>query len=143
MIASPQLFENFLQCSTKCWLHSRAEPPEGNSYADWVSGRNKTYLQDGLKRLLARFPESDCATAPPIAKNPKDFTWRLAIDVNRTLDWLTRLPLPRAFLAESKVVAGKDGATMRGRDLATKEIKSFHIVAGVTRIMEIREFFSF
>jgi predicted nuclease of predicted toxin-antitoxin system len=63
--------------------------------------------------------------------------------VSRTLDWLTRLPLPRAFLAESKVIAGRDGATMRGRDFATKEIKSFHVVAGVTRLIEIREFFSF
>ena len=86
MITGPQLFENYLQCPTKCWLRSRAEPPTGNSYADWVSARNKTYLQDGLKRLLAKFPESDCATAPPIAKNPKDFTWRLAIDVR----WKTK-----------------------------------------------------
>jgi predicted nuclease of predicted toxin-antitoxin system len=66
------------------------------------------------------------------------------IDIlSRTLDWLTRLPLPRAFLAESKLVAGRDGATMRGRDFATKEIKSFHVVAGVTQIMEIGKFFSF
>ena len=66
------------------------------------------------------------------------------IDIlSRTLDWLTRLPLPRAFLAESKLVAGRDGATMRGRDFVTKEIKAFHVVAGVTRTVEIREFFSF
>ena len=87
MITSPQLFESYLECPTKCWLRSRAEPPAGNSsYADWVSVCNKTYLQDGLTRLLAKFPESDCATAPPIAKNPKDFTWRLAIDVR----WKTK-----------------------------------------------------
>ncbi len=81
MITSPQLFESYLLCPTKCWLRSRAEPPVGNSYADWVNARNKTYLQDGLKRLLTKFRESDCATAPPITENSKDFTWRLAIDV--------------------------------------------------------------
>ena len=86
MIISSQLFESYLQCPTKCWLRSRAELPAGNSYAEWVGARNKTYLQDGLKRLLINFPESDCAIAPPIAKNPKDFTWRLASDVR----WKTK-----------------------------------------------------
>ena len=78
MIISSQLFERYLQCPTKCWLRSHAEPPAGNSYAEWVGARDRAYLQDGLKRLLMNVPESDCATAPPIAKNPKDFTWRLA-----------------------------------------------------------------
>jgi predicted RecB family nuclease len=81
MITSPQLLESYLQCPTKCWLSSRAEPPAGNSYADWVNVRKKSYLEDGLKRLLTKFPESECATAPAITKNLKDFTWRLAIDV--------------------------------------------------------------
>ena len=81
MITSPQLFESYLQCPTKCWLSSRAEPPAGNSYSDWVKVRKKSYLQAGLKRLLTKFSESKCATAPPIIENPKDFTWRLAIDV--------------------------------------------------------------
>ena len=73
MIISSPLFESYLQCPTKCWLRSRAEPSAGNSYAEWVGARKKTYLEDGLKRLLVNFPESDCATTPPIAKNPKDF----------------------------------------------------------------------
>ncbi|MGD0107041.1 MAG: Dna2/Cas4 domain-containing protein, partial [Rhodopila sp.] len=81
MIISSQLFESYLQCPTKCWLRSRAELPAANSYAEWSGSRNKTYLQDGLKRLLSDFPESDCVIAPPVAKNPKAFTWRLASDV--------------------------------------------------------------
>jgi predicted RecB family nuclease len=81
MIISSELFESYLQCPTKCWLRSRAEPPAGNSYAEWVNSRNKTYLRNGLKRLLIDFTEGDCVIAPPIAKNPKDFTWRLASDV--------------------------------------------------------------
>ena len=92
MIVSSQLFEAYLECSTKCWLRSRAEPAAGNVYAEWARAQNETYCQDGLKRLLAILPESDRATAPPIPKNSKDATWRLAIDVRwRTSDLESRL----------------------------------------------------
>src|SRR5271165_3472347 len=86
MIISSQLFEAYLECSTKCWLRSRAEPASGNSYAEWARPQNETYLEYGLKRSFATVPHSDRATAPPIPKNPKDATWRLAIDVR----WGTR-----------------------------------------------------
>ena len=32
MIVNSHLFEAFLECSTKCWLRSRAEPTAGNIY---------------------------------------------------------------------------------------------------------------
>ena len=86
MIVSSQLFEAYLECSTKCWLRSRAEPATGNFYAEWARPQNETYLEYGLKRSFAAVPESDRATAPPIPKNPKDVTWCLAIDVR----WRTR-----------------------------------------------------
>ena len=86
MIVSSQLFEAYLECSTKCWLRSRAEPATGNIYAEWARPQNETYLEYGLKRSFATVPESDRATAPPIPKNPKDVTWCLAIDVR----WRTR-----------------------------------------------------
>jgi predicted RecB family nuclease len=81
MIVSSQLFEAYLECSTKCWLRSRAEPASGNIYAEWARPQNETYLEYGLRRSFATVPESDRATAPP-----KDATWRLAIDVR----WGTR-----------------------------------------------------
>ena len=86
MIVSSQLFEAYLECPTKCWLRSRAEPATGNFYAEWARPQNETYLEYGLKRSFATVPESDRATAPPIPKNPKDVTWCLAIDVR----WRTR-----------------------------------------------------
>ncbi len=85
-LVSSQLFESYLECSTKCWLRSRGEPATGNVYAEWVRAQKETYLQDSLKRLLQSLSESDCVTAPPIPKNAKDLTWRLAIDVR----WRTR-----------------------------------------------------
>lgn len=81
MIVSSQLFEAYLECSTKCWLRSRAEPATGNLYAEWARPQNETYLEYGLKRSFAIVPASDRATAPPIPKNPKDVPWCLAIDV--------------------------------------------------------------
>src|SRR5208283_4399357 len=81
MLISSQLFENYLQCSTKCWLRSGAEPVTGNCYADWIRAQKEAYFQEGLKRLLPTLPESGRVTAPPIPKSPKDVSWRLAIDV--------------------------------------------------------------
>jgi predicted RecB family nuclease len=86
MIVSSQLFEAYLECSTKCWLRSRAEPATGNIYAEWARLQNETYLEYGLRRSFATVPESERATAPPVPKNPKDATWCLAIDVR----WGTR-----------------------------------------------------
>ena len=92
MIVSSQLFEAYIECSTKCWLRSRAEPTAGNVYAEWVRGQNETYRQDGLKLLLTSFPESECAIGPPISKNSKDATWRIAIDVRLQMNDLESRP---------------------------------------------------
>src|SRR5271169_3027131 len=103
MIVGSQLFKSYAECSTKCWLRSRAEPVTGNYYAEWVRAQNETYFQDGLKRLLATFPESDRATAPPIPENPKDVSWRLAIDVRwRTKDLESCLQAVERVPAESR-----------------------------------------
>src|SRR5215469_11542974 len=81
MIITSQLFESYLECPTKCWLRSRAEPVTRNPYAEWARTQKDTYLSDGLKRLLPKFSGSACTTAPPIPKNAKDVTWRFATDV--------------------------------------------------------------
>ena len=67
MIVSSRLFEAYLECDTKCWLRARAEPSSGNTYAEWARLKNKTYYEDGCKRLLAMFPENGRAIAPPIS----------------------------------------------------------------------------
>ena len=81
MIVNSHLFEAFLECSTKCWLRSRAEPTAGNTYAEWARAQSKAYYEDGLKRLLAMFPESNRAIAAPISENLKDATWRVIGDI--------------------------------------------------------------
>ena len=81
MIVSSPLFEAYLECDTKCWLRARAEPSAGTTYAEWVRLKNDTYYEDGLKRLLAMFPENRRAIAPRISKHAKDAIWRVATDV--------------------------------------------------------------
>ena len=103
MIVSSQLFEAYTECATKCWLRSRAEPTAGNVYAEWARAQNETYHQDGLKRLLATFPENDRAIAPPISKNSKDATWRIAIDVRlRTNELESRLHAVERIASEGR-----------------------------------------
>ena len=109
MIVSSQLFEAYLECSTKCWLRSRAEPATGNFYAEWARPQNETYLEYGLKRSFATVLESDRRDHPAHSKNLKDVTWCLAIDVR----WRTKAPArrDRAFVGRG---GGGEGCA-RGR----------------------------
>ena len=88
MIVSSPLFEAYLECSTKCWLRSRAEPKTPNAYAEWASLQNETYYQDRIKCLLEMFPESDRVIAPSISKHAKDAAWRIATDVHLRMNGL-------------------------------------------------------
>jgi hypothetical protein len=81
MIVSSPVFEAYLECPTKCWLRSRAEPAAGNAYEEWARAQNDAYYDDGLKRLRAMVPEAEGAIAVSITNPAKDATWRLATDV--------------------------------------------------------------
>jgi len=103
MIVSSALFDAYLECPTKCWLRSRAEPSAGNVYAEWAHLQNETYYEDGLKRLLAMFPESERVITPPISKHGKDAAWRLAIDVRLQTNGLeTRLQAVERIPSEGR-----------------------------------------
>jgi predicted RecB family nuclease len=92
MKISSQLFEAYLYCPTKCWLHSRAEPISGNMYAEWARAHKNTYYEEGLQRAFATLSQSDRVITPPIPKNFKDQTWQLAIGfLLRTNELETRL----------------------------------------------------
>src|SRR5947209_8409510 len=83
MIVNSQLFKSYLECPTKCWLRARAEPPSAaNQYAAWVAEESESYFGHSLERLLAAFPESARAAAPPAPKQPNDVTWGVAFAAN-------------------------------------------------------------
>ena len=103
MIVSSQLFEDYIECATKCWLRSRAEPAAGNVYAEWARAQNEAYRQDALKKLLAVLPEGDRVIRPPISKSSKDATWRIAIDVPlRTNELESRLHAVERIASEGR-----------------------------------------
>jgi hypothetical protein len=103
MIVNFQIFEAYLECSTKCWLRSHAEPTTGNAYAEWARAQNEAYYEGGLKSLREILPESDRAIAPPLTKYSKDATWRLAIDVRlRTNDLESRLQAVERIPSEGR-----------------------------------------
>ena len=105
MIVNSHLFEAFLECSTKCWLRSRAEPTAGNIYAEWARAQSKAYCEGGLRRLLAMFPENDRAIAPPISQYARDVTWRFASDVRVRIEQLGFAPAGSGKIARRR--AGK------------------------------------
>jgi predicted RecB family nuclease len=93
MIVSLPLFEAYLECRTKCWLRSRAEPSTGNLYAEWTSLQKATYCEDQLKHLLPTIHESDRVNEPQISRHAaENARWRLATNVPLRSDGLeTRL----------------------------------------------------
>lgn len=80
MILSSELFDAYLKCPMKCWLHSQGGVGTGNAYADWARTQRESYRSDGIKRLLERFPVSERAMDPVATENLKAAKWRLAVD---------------------------------------------------------------
>jgi predicted RecB family nuclease len=89
MIVSLPLFEAYIECRTKCWLRSRAEPSTGNLYAEWTNLQKATYCEDQLKHLLRTFHESDRVDEPQISRHAaKNAKWRFATNVLLRTDGL-------------------------------------------------------
>ena len=59
------------------------------------------------------------------------------------LHFVETTPYPKLFLTESKLTVSGEGCVMRGRDVKTKEVKSYHIVAGRAKIGDVWKFFSY
>jgi predicted RecB family nuclease len=85
MRITPDLFEAFLKCATKCWLRATGEAPSGNAYAEWVKEQNERYRAAGADRLLAQTPPAESALSPP-AEHLKAAKWRIAFDVAVAVD---------------------------------------------------------
>lgn len=79
MKLTSDLFADFLNCPTKCYLRSIGQAGTGNTYAEWVREQNDAYRADAAKGLIAGLSEGDAALAPSAAGNLKTATWRLAV----------------------------------------------------------------
>jgi len=80
MKITPDLFEAFLKCPTKCWLRASGEPTSGNAYADWVKSQDKSYRGNETVRLAGEVSNGDVAASPE-AETLKSAKWRLATGV--------------------------------------------------------------
>ena len=77
MKITPDVFEAYLKCPTKCWLRSTGEPSAGATYPEWVKAQNDTYRKTGTERLLAEPPKEEVVFSPDMG-NVKGAKWRLA-----------------------------------------------------------------
>ena len=80
MKITPNLFEAYVKCPTKCWLRATNEPSAGASYPEWVKAQNDSYRVNGTRRLVAEFPNDEVAPSPDM-ENFKVAKWRLASDL--------------------------------------------------------------
>ena len=78
-----------------------------------------------------------------VVKDTKRSTDRSKVVLSNLLEFVLTTPFPKAFLLETKFIISGEGCVMRGRDAETKEIKSMQIVAGRTRMSEVRKYFSY
>jgi predicted RecB family nuclease len=77
MKITPDVFESYLKCPTKCWLRATNEPFVGGTYPEWVKVQNDSYRAGETRRLVAEFPNNEVALSPDL-KNFKVAKWRLA-----------------------------------------------------------------
>jgi predicted RecB family nuclease len=80
MTITPQIFEAFLKCPTKCWLRAKDEASPGGTYAAWVHEQNESYRADSIRRLTGDLPVAEYAVSPQV-ENLKSAQWRLVVDV--------------------------------------------------------------
>lgn len=77
MKITPDLFDAFSKCPTKCWLLAAGEPSSGNAYAEWVKSQNASYRVTTTERLLLDTSITESALSPPV-ENLKADKWGLA-----------------------------------------------------------------
>ena len=103
MVISSPVFEAFLECRTKCWLRSCAEPNAGNAYADWARAQNNAYYEAGRRSLVRDASGERPRDCTCHFQDPKDATWRLAVDVHlRTNDLETHLQAVERIPSEGR-----------------------------------------
>ena len=61
MKITPDVFEAYLKCPTKCWLRATGEPSAGNTYPEWLKAQNDSYRATETARLVAEFPNDEVA----------------------------------------------------------------------------------
>lgn len=80
MNISPELFQAYLKCPTKCWLRAAGEVSTGNVYAEWVKTQDESYRVTGTSRFADSLPPAEVETSPA-SDHLKSAKWKLALNV--------------------------------------------------------------
>ncbi|MGD0283428.1 MAG: TM0106 family RecB-like putative nuclease [Dissulfurispiraceae bacterium] len=93
MIITAQLFEDYLNCQTKCYLQSLGDTANGHAFPGWVRTQNDLYRSEGIKRLTEELAPHECINGLPRTESLKMAKWRLAVDfVVRSLNLESSIP---------------------------------------------------
>jgi hypothetical protein len=77
MKITPDVFEAYLKCPTKCWLRATDEPSAGGTYPQWVKAQNHSYRMSETRRLVAQFLNDEIVLSPDM-ETFNAAKWRLA-----------------------------------------------------------------
>ena len=78
MITS-ELFEAYLACPMKCYLHSMEVKCSENEYSSWYRKKNNSYRRAGIERLASVFSDT-LAEGQIDPRHLKKAQWQLALD---------------------------------------------------------------
>jgi predicted RecB family nuclease len=77
MKITPDVFDAYLKCPTKCWLRATGDLSVGNGYTKWVKEQNASYRATETERLVAKLANDEVAPSPAM-KDAQSANWRLA-----------------------------------------------------------------
>ena len=79
---SQALFEDYLNCPTKCFLRASGEKFQPNFYANWLGNQNEIYRKEAAKRLIAGHQQENVIINPTDTAQINTSAWRLAINID-------------------------------------------------------------
>jgi len=120
MKITPDLFEAYLKCPTKCFLRAHGEKPTGNEFADWMQTQTAEYASQGIQRLRQGCKAEECVCGDQATVNVKIPKWHMATsfpvsteNLQSTIHAVEHLPsharggparfIPVRFIARNKV----------------------------------------
>jgi predicted RecB family nuclease len=80
MKISPELYQAYLKCPTKCWLRAAGKPATGNAYAEWIKTQDETCRVNETARLTGELPNGEVAASPE-PETLKSARWLIATNV--------------------------------------------------------------
>ncbi len=79
-IITSGLFEAFCKCQTKCYRLSKGESGLGNVFADWLVDQQRSYRDEGFKRLTATYRTKQYEMNPLDILYLKNAQWQFALN---------------------------------------------------------------